>query len=293
MKWIFLVLGLICLVPPVSAWLDMKANKPSKISRKAFFGFGGLALLFFVFYIAVTVSSNAIYPIIGTLDIGFFISLILAIYYFAKGKKQKEAYKSKLKYSSIAAISLFVLFAVSLFTLPSTSTETKQAAKSETQVKQKQKSEKTSSKKAESQSSSEDTSDSEAEEDDDSLTKAQVKKINKQLVKDIEEDQKYATNGDTRYDWSQYVLKVTIDDSYIADVYVDGSFLDLSEAARNEVASRTNGLIGGSIVIAGVDYSAERGREGIYMNFHNGPQYLGRSKFTDHTEIKWNNKYFE
>lgn len=71
-----------------------------------------------------------------------------------------------------------------------------------------------------------------------------------------------------------------------------GGFVKLSEAARNEVASHANGLIGRSVVTAGVDYSPEQGREGIYMNFRNGPQSLGRSRFTDHTSIKWNKRYF-
>lgn len=212
------------------------------------------------------------------MDLAFFVSLFLTIYYAVKGRKQKGSYKKQLRYSSIAAIGFFALFGLLMTNLPNQ--DSNDSASSEPKKEQTQSSTKTSTKQ----------STSEKEETSDQLTNSEVKKINRQLVKDLKDDQDDATNGNKNYDWANWVLKIVINKDWQATVYVDGGFTKLSEAARNEVASHVNGLIGRSIVTADVDYSPEQSREGIYMNFHNGPEFLGRSSFTDHTSIKWNKR---
>lgn len=276
MNWIFLVLGIIFAIPTMWTWQKMKAKESVKMTRKTFFICGSFALFFILCYVALAFSQESIGTIMVLMDLGFFISLFLTIYYAVKSKKQKETYKIKLRYSAIAAVGFFALFALLMLDLPNN--HSNDSSSNEPQKAQTQSSSKSSSKE----------STSKKEDNNDQLTKSQVKKINNQLVKDLKDDQNDATNGNKNYDWSNYVLKIVINQNWQATVYVDGSFVDLNEDARNEVASRTNGLIGRSIVIAGVDYSPERSREGIYMNFHNGPDILGRSRFTDHTSIKWN-----
>lgn len=216
------------------------------------------------------------YFIFGLADVAFFISLIVTVYFGFRSKKNKEAYRDKFNHSIIAAFVFFILLLASSSLMPDTSSDESASKPKEEKVQS------SSSSEEETQSSSEE------ENDDDQLTASQVTKINKQLVANLEDDQNDAKGGNKNSDWSNYVLKIVINQNWQATVYVDGSFVDLNEDARNEVASRTNGLIGRSIVIAGVDYSPERSREGIYMNFHNGPDILGRSRFTDHTSIKWN-----
>lgn len=274
MNWVFLVLGVIFAIPPLWEWQKIKAKEPTKMTRKTFFICSGFALFFILCYVALAFSKEAIIPIIALMDIAFFVSLFLVIYYAVKNKRENGNYKSKLKFSSIAAIGFFALFALLIADLPNTSFNN--SASSEPQKEETQSSTKSSAK----------------EETSDQLTKSEVKKINNQLVKDLKEDQNDATNGNKNYDWANWVLKIAINKDWQATVYVDGGFTKLSEAARNEVASHVNGLIGRSIVTADVDYNSEQGREGIYMNFHNGPEFLGRSRFTDHTSIKWNKRYF-
>lgn len=143
---------------------------------------------------------------------------------------------------------------------------------------------------SEEQSFSEESSSEDAlEEDDDTddhYSASTVKKINKQLKKDLTEDQKFATQGNEKYDYANYILKIEIQSNKTAYVWVDGSFTGLSEEARNTVAQRTNGLIGTSIVSAGVDYTPEEGQEGIYMSFWNGKIAIGHSR-SDHSQFKW------
>ncbi|ALJ24021.1 hypothetical protein AO203_09700 [Lactobacillus gallinarum] len=63
--------------------------------------------------------------------------------------------------------------------------------------------------------------------------------------------------------------------------------MNLSEEDRKIVGEHTNGLIGAAIAMAGIDYTPEEGREGVYMSFYNGPQAIGRSRYTDNTSFKW------
>ena len=123
--------------------------------------------------------------------------------------------------------------------------------------------------------------------DDDNYTSTQIKAINKQLVLDLEDDQNSAINGDSNYNWAPYILKIQINKNKTANVYVDGDFMDLSESDRQIVGQGANGLIGRSIVTAGIDYTPEEGREGVYLSFYNGPQAIGHSRFTDHSNFKW------
>lgn len=278
MNWVFLVLGIIFVLPPLWAWQKIKAKEPTKMTRKTFFICGSFALFFILCYVALAFSQESIGTIMVLMDLGFFISLFLTIYYAVKGRKQKGSYKKQLRYSSIAAIGFFALFGLLMTNLPNQ--DSNDSASSEPKKEQTQSSTKTSTKQ----------STSEKEETSDQLTNSEVKKINRQLVKDLKDDQDDATNGNKNYDWANWVLKIVINKDWQATVYVDGGFTKLSEAARNEVASHVNGLIGRSIVTADVDYSPEQSREGIYMNFHNGPEFLGRSRFTDHTSIKWNKR---
>lgn len=280
MNWVFLVLGIIFVLPPLWAWQKIKAKEPTKMTRKTFFICGSFALFFILCYVALAFSQESIGTIMVLMDLGFFISLFLTIYYAVKSKKQKETYKIKLRYSAIAAVGFFALFALLMLNLPNNNSN--DSSSNEPQKAQTQSSSKSSSKEFTSKK----------EDNNDQLTKSQVKKINNQLVKDLKDDQNDATNGNKNYDWANWILKITINEDWQATIYVDGGFVKLSEAARNEVASHANGLIGRSVVTAGVDYSPEQGREGIYMNFRNGPQSLGRSRFTDHTSIKWNKRYF-
>lgn len=284
MNWIFLVLGIIFAIPTMWTWQKMKAKESVKMTRKTFFICCGLALFFIISSISLIFSKDAIIPIIALIDLAFFISLILTVYYAVKRKKQMEEYKAKLKYSSLATIGFFALFAFSVTNLPEV--KSNEPASSESHQEQTQSSKENVSKASGSSSENEENTSS------DSLTETEVKTINKQLVRDLKDDQQDATNGNKNYDWTNWILKITINSSWQATVNVDGDFINLSEAARNEVASHANGLIGRSIVTAGIDYSPEQSREGIYMNFHNGPQYLGRSSFINHTKIKWNKKYF-
>lgn len=278
MNWVFLVLGVIFAIPPLWEWQKIKAKEPTKMTRKAFFICSGFALFFILCYVALAVSKEAVGPIMVLMDLAFFVSLFLTIYYAVKGRKQKGSYKKQLRYSSIAAIGFFALFGLLMTNLPNQ--DSNNSASSKLKKEQTQSSTKTSTKQ----------STSEKEETSDQLTNSEVKKINRQLVKDLKDDQDDATNGNKNYDWANWVLKIIINKDWQATVYVDGGFTKLSEAARNEVASHVNGLIGRSIVTADVDYSPEQSREGIYMNFHNGPEFLGRSRFTDHTSIKWSKR---
>lgn len=283
MNWVFLVLGVIFAIPPLWEWQKIKAKEPTKMTRKAFFICSGFALFFILCYVALAFSKEATAVVIVLMDLGFFAGLILTIYYAVKSKKQKEDYKNKLRYSSIATIGFFALFGLLIMNLVNNGKSYNNSASNEPKKEQTQSSSKSSTK--------EKTSDDE-EENDKRLTKSEVKKINKQLVKDLKDDQDDAINGNKNYDWANWVLKVTINEDWVATVYVDGGFTKLSEVAKNEVASHTNGLIGRSIVTVGVDYSLEQGREGIYMNFYNGPEFLGRSRFTDYSSIKWKKRYF-
>lgn len=278
MNWLFLVLGVVFAIPPLWTWQKIKAKEPTNMTRKAFFICGGFALFFILCYVALAFSKEAVGPIMVLMDLAFFVSLFLTIYYAVKGRKQKGSYKKQLRYSSIAAIGFFALFGLLMTNLPNQGSN--DSASSKPKKEQTQSSTKTSTKQ----------STSEKEETSDQLTNSEVKKINRQLVKDLKDDQDDATNGNKNYDWANWVLKIVINKDWQATVYVDGGFTKLSEAARNEVASHVNGLIGRSIVTADVDYSPEQSREGIYMNFHNGPEFLGRSRFTDHTSIKWNKR---
>ena len=284
MNWVFLVLGVIFAIPPLWTWQKLKAKELTKMSRKTFFICSGFALFFILCYVALSFSKEATAAVIVLMDLGFFVSLVLTIYYAVKSKKQKEDYKNKLKYSSITTIGFFALFGLLIMNLANNGESYKNSASSEPKKEQTKSTTKSSTKK---------TTSDEKEEDNDQLTKSEVKKINKQLVKDLKDDQDDATNGNKNYDWANWVLKITINEDWQATVYVDGGFTKLSEAARNEVASHTNGLIGRSIVTAGVDYSPEKSREGIFINFHNGSQILGNSRFTDHSSIKWNKRYFK
>lgn len=215
-------------------------------------------------------------------DWAFVIGLVITVYFAFKGRKQKERYKSKLTKSAIFTGSAFLLFMFSTQFLPETVTtdEKEEAKQSSVKTKPKAKSSNNSSEEEISESTENGT-------DDDNYTSTQIKAINKQLVLDLEDDQNSAINGDSNYNWAPYILKIQINKNKTANVYVDGDFMDLSESDRQIVGQGANGLIGRSIVTAGIDYTPEEGREGVYLSFYNGPQAIGHSRFTDHSNFKW------
>lgn len=215
-----------------------------------------------------------VYALVMIIDLAFAVSLIILAYYWFKRRKNKVAYQKKFYFSIISSVALLVLLGFSTQLIPTDNSKDETSSKpSEQQV------QKNSTKNKENSSKTTD--------DNDSYTSTQVNKINHQLVLNLKDDQKDADKGDQNYDWSNYVLKIKIQKNKTAYVYVDGSFMNLSEEARKLVGKRTNGLIGTSIATAGIDYALEEGREGIYMSFYNGPQAIGHSKYTDHTSFKW------
>ncbi|MGN1272348.1 MAG: hypothetical protein ACI4T3_04365 [Lactobacillus sp.] len=215
---------------------------------------------------------------IGFIELAFAIALLWTIFSWFKSRKSKN--KEMFKKSLAVTVALLVVGAV-LVNIFVPSKENSTSNRSTTnKVAKKVKKNSNQSKQSSSSSSKEDNP-------SDTYTAKQVKKINKQLILDLKDDQDSATSGDKNYDWSQYVLKIKVNRDKNASVYVDGSFMDLSEGSRKIVGEKTIGLIGRSIVTAGVDMSLEEGRQGVYLNFYNGPQAIGHSKYSDHTEFKW------
>lgn len=278
MNWVFLVLGVIFAIPPLWEWQKIKAKEPTKMTRKAFFICSGFALFFILCYVALAFSKEATAVVIVLMDLGFFAGLILTIYYAVKSKKQKEDYKNKLRYSSIATIGFFALFGLLIMNLVNNGKSYNNSVSNEPKKEQTQSSSKSSTK--------EKTSDNE-EENDKRLTKSEVKKINKQLVKDLKEDQNFATDGNSNYDYANYVLKITLENKYAAKVMVDGSFDKLSDEAKTEVGKRIIKLIQTSILSSGIELSAEDEQTGIRLSVWNGPQFEGYSKATNTYEFKW------
>lgn len=215
------------------------------------------------------------YFLVGIIDLFFVISLIATIYFGFRARKNKETYQKKFRHSIIATIVLFIFLAGSSQLIPDTSTNNE--TKSSTSSKQKDIQSSSSSRKENKIKSSNDAN----------YTKSEIKKINHQLVLALKNDQKDANNGDERYNWANYILKILIQKNKTAYVYVDGNFMNLSEEDRKIVGEHTNGLIGAAIAMAGIDYTPEEGREGVYMSFYNGPQAIGRSRYTDNTSFKW------
>lgn len=282
MNWIFLALCVVFAIPPLWTWQKIKSKEPVKMTRKTFLMYSGLSLAFLLCYVALAFSKNAIFPVIIFTDIAFFISLVLAIYYAIKSKKQKEAYKNKLRNSFIATIGFFALFAFLVVNL--SGIDSNNSASKETKQDQRQSSIKPSSKKKQSSSSN---NKKEKSQKSDGYTTKQLKVINKQLVKDLKEDQKFATDGNSNYDYANYVLKINLENKTAAKVWVDGSFDRLSDEAKTEVGKKTIKLIQTSIVTCGINLSTEDEQNGIRLSVWNGPQFEGHSKSLNTSEFKW------
>lgn len=213
------------------------------------------------------------YVLFFIVDLAFFISLLVLIYYWLRRRKNKKVYQKKFLYSTLASVVLLFLLGGTSQLIPTNNSE--KSASNE------------SSREKTQESSTKEKNNSDETSDNDSYTQEQIKKINHQLVLALKDDQKDANNGNKKYNWSLYLLKIEIQKNKSAYVYVDGNFMDLSEENRKIVGEHTNGLIGAAIATAGIDYSPEEGREGVYMSFYNGPQAIGHSKFSDHVLFKW------
>lgn len=109
--------------------------------------------------------------------------------------------------------------------------------------------------------------------------------INKEIVKELKEDQKFANNGNDKYNYSLYVvsIKYGIDNEDAAEVQLIDDFETLDTDQKNEVGTRIRGLIGASSAI--VNDSA-KGND-TYLSFYSGKTPVGHSKLNSETEFKW------
>ena len=223
-----------------------------------------------------------IYGLIIFLDVVVIASIVAAIVFWRRSKKQKDnkQEKKKMLYSIAAAIIAFVLFVVAVQQIPDSSSSSNEQTAQESSSTASSSSSKTTEESATSSSKSENTSSH--------YNKNQVKAINKELAAALKDDQKDATNGNSNYNYANYLVGIKIQSNKTALVYVDGdNFLNLNDDDKQAVGEHTSGLIGRAIVTADVHYSLEENRNGVYMSFYNGPQAIGHSKTFDHTKFKW------
>ena len=210
----------------------------------------------------------------GIIEIAFVIALCWTVSTWFRNRKTKS--KEAIKKPLITTVVLFILGMIFANVL-TPNKENTNSGNSTARVAKKS----SSGKKQSSFSSSKENNES------DGYSAKQLKTINKQLVKDLKEDQNFATNGNSNYDYANYVLKITLENKYAAKVMVDGSFNELSDEAKTEVGKRIIKLIQTSILSSGIELSAEDEQTGIRLSVWNGPQFEGHSKATNTYEFKW------
>lgn len=223
-----------------------------------------------------------IYVLVAFFDIIVIASIVAAIVFWRRSKKYKDnkQEKKKMLYSIVTAIIAFALFVVAVQQMPDDSSSSSEPTTQQSSSTTSSSSSQTTEESKTSSSKSEDTSSH--------YSQKQVKAINKELVAALKDDQKDATDGNSNYNYANYLVGIKIQPNKTALVYVDGdNFLNLSDDDKQIVGERTSGLIGRAIVTAGVNYSPEENRNGVYMSFYNGPQAIGHSKTFNHTEFKW------
>ncbi|RHW49695.1 hypothetical protein DS831_05905 [Bombilactobacillus bombi] len=110
--------------------------------------------------------------------------------------------------------------------------------------------------------------------------------INSDISNLLEDDKKDASNGDSKYQYANYIQKL----EYTKDntkVYVNDNFINLDENTKNQVSDRLQGVIGSGVAMSDENYKPANDQQGYYLNFWYGKRAVGHSKLSDYHQYKW------
>lgn len=116
------------------------------------------------------------------------------------------------------------------------------------------------------------------------LTKSDVKKYNESLIDGLNEDKSYASSGDNRYDYANYIDTLSYDSNRGLRISVTPEFVNLNENDRNTVAGNAVGAAETQLIIIGKN---EKGTDKIHSNVYQGETKLGSAKFSNNREFNW------
>lgn len=152
---------------------------------------------------------------------------------------------------------------------------------SSTNASDRSQSEKTS--KVEKDESSKDDDSNEQDTDSSEIDTSEVDKNIKMLLKD---DQKDASNGNDKYAYALYLKKIKYSEDGI-NIQVTSDFFDLSNADKDVVAEKVQGVVGSGIAMVDSDYKPKDDQQGYHLSFYYGKIAVGHSKMWNSHKYKW------
>ena len=116
------------------------------------------------------------------------------------------------------------------------------------------------------------------------LTRSDVKKYNQSLIDGLNEDKSYASSGDDRYDYANYIDTLSYDSNRGLRISITPDFVNLNENEKNTIAGNAVGAAEAQLIIIGKN---KDGTDKIHSNVYQGDTKLGSAKFSNNREFNW------
>lgn len=202
-------------------------------------------------------------------------------------KKIKDNRKKKPFYKKIWFWILVVLVVLVLGAVSSTGTEKKSTTKTAQHAKTEKISTKSSSeKKSKTKRTKENlkTKKSDAQASQNSKN-TKIEKANTELKKYLADEVESFKKGDSNYEWSMYVDKMTLEENGSLRVDLNASALTLSKEQLLAVSQKSQQAGMAALTIAD-SISQEDMTHGIYTSVWCGKRAIGHTKLSDHSTFK-------
>ncbi|UQS81569.1 hypothetical protein MOO45_04930 [Bombilactobacillus folatiphilus] len=271
--WIYLTVEILVLVISILILglklLDAIGIQILPISNKATKISAYLAIISFILILITSFSGTKGFHSFKFLLINFIILIISGfVLYMQLASEEKSRKKITLTFGSIAALSI-TIFVVAILT-PNPSAKSKpnpdNGLTDEEVAEQNKEDEKAAAKKDKQEK--------------------QEKSINSDITDLLNDDKKDASNGDTNYQYANYIQKI----EYTNDstkVYVNTDFVNLDDNTKNQVAEKVQGVIGAGVAMEKTDYKPADDHAGYSLYFWYGQRGIGHSKLSDSHQYKW------
>ena len=143
-----------------------------------------------------------------------------------------------------------------------------------------------STSKVEKDDSSENDDSNEQDADDTDSSEIDAGEVSKNIKMLLKDDQKDASNGDDKYAYALYLKKIKYSEDGI-DVQVTSDFFDLSNAQKDVVAEKVQGVVGAGVAMVDSNYKPKDDQQGYHLSFYYGQIAVGHSKMWNSHKYKW------